>query len=67
MAQTLHTALASQMLVFAEFNVLSHSLEWSALIDSSRQNADTEELHDFADWLITVEQPQRRTFFFMVL
>ena len=56
-----------QMLVFDEFNVLPHTFEWSALIDSARQYADNEELQNFADWLITVEQPQRRTLFFMVL
>ena len=56
-----------QLLVFNEFNVLPHTFEWSALIDSARQYADNEELQDFADWLITVEQPQRRTLFSMVL
>ena len=47
-----------QMLVFDEFIVLPHTFEWSALIDSARQYADNEELQDFADWLITVEQPK---------
>ena len=56
-----------QMLVFDEFNVLPHTFEWRALIDSARQNADNAELQDFADWLITVEQPQRHTLFFIVL
>ena len=55
------------MLVFDEINVLPHTFEWSALIDSARQNADNEELQNFADWHITVEQPQRRTLIFMVL
>ena len=55
------------MLVFDEFNVLPHTFEWSALIDSARQYADNEELQNFADWLIIVEQPQKRTLFFMVL
>ena len=56
-----------RLLVFDEFNVLPHAFEWSALIDSARQYADTGELEDFADWLIPVEQPQRRLLFFMVL
>ena len=56
-----------QMLAFDEFDVLPHTFEWSALIDSARQYADNEELHDFADWLITVEQPHRRTIFVIVL
>ena len=56
-----------QMLAFNEFNVLPHTFEWSALIDYARQYADNEELQYFADWLITVEQPQRRTLFFNVL
>ena len=55
------------MLVFDEFIVLLHTFEWSALIDSARQYANNKELQSFADWLFTVEQPQRRTLFFMVL
>ena len=38
-----------QMLVFDEFNVLPHTFERSALIDSARQYADSEELQNFAD------------------
>ena len=56
-----------QMLLFDEFNVLPHTFEWTAMINSIRQYADTEEQQDFAEWLITVEQPQKRTLFFMVL
>ena len=55
------------MLVFDEFNVLPHTFEWSSLIDSARQYADNEDLQNFADWLITVAQLQRRTLFFMGL
>ena len=55
-----------RMLVFDELNVLPHTFEWRAFIDSARQYPDTEELQDFADCLITVEQPHRRTLFFMV-
>ena len=55
------------MLVFDELNALLHTDESSALIDFARQYADTEELEDFADRFITVEQPTRFTIFFMVL
>ena len=55
------------MLVFDEFDVLPHTFEWSALIDSAKQYADNAELQDFAGWPITVEQPQRRTLLFKVL
>ena len=56
-----------QMLVFDEFNAYPHAIEWSALIVSARQYADAEELENVSDWLITVEQPQRRALFFKVL
>ena len=55
------------MLVFDEFNILPNTFEWSALRDFTRQYADNEGLEKFADWLITDEQAQRRTLFFMVL
>ena len=55
------------MLVFDESDVLLHPFEWSALVDSVCQNADTKELKDFADWLTTTEQPQGSTLIFMIL
>ena len=55
------------MLIIDDSNFLPHTFEWRALIESAGHYADNEEQQDFADWLITFEQPQKRTLFFMVL
>ena len=46
--------------------IVPHTFEWRALIDSASQFADSGRLEQFVQWLIEEDQPRRRNLFFTV-
>ena len=67
MASPSHELVAPLNVGFDGNDVLLHTFESSALIGSTCQYAVNKELEKFAERFITVEQPQRGSFFFTVL
>ena len=56
-----------QILIHEIMEIVPHTFEWRALIDSASQFADSYRLEQFVQWLIEEDQPQRRNLFFTVL
>ena len=56
-----------QVLSHEEIDIVLHTFESRALFDSARQYADSDCLHQIAQWLIDDNQPQVRTLKFRVL
>ena len=56
-----------QKLIHEIMEIVPHTFEWTALIDSASQFADSDRLEQLGQWLIESDQPQRRNLFFTVL
>ena len=56
-----------QILTHEILEIVPHTFEWRALIDSASHFADSAHLEQFVQWLIEEDQPQRRNLFFTVL